>query len=414
VRAQQQLQQTAGKGCGCLTIGSGCLVLPVVCVLLVPAIFLVFFNSDDSSADAATSGFSAAAFEDIPAEYLQLYQAAAAAYPGLPAPLLAAVGKTESDHGRALGAGVHQPAHPDHLLGSRGRDDTALANYAGAAGPMQIGIGGAATSNFQGSHAWGSPWDGTWHGAIHPAPPPDAPVAAYGYGVDAGGDGLANVYDPADAIFTGARMLYTAWDKNPNNLWKAVYAYNHGGGAPDRRDDYVTKVGDFYNQYLGLNQSLGLTVTPECTRNAAPEGINGALGQRIVAYACTWLRTPYQFGGGDRSGPTVGQNSRGDGALGFDCSGLTLYAVYQATGGRVSLYHHVQEQFSDPHVRAVPSLAELQPGDLIALHGWGHVGIYIGGGKMIHAPHTGDVVKISDITKGWYHDSFITGGRVVL
>ncbi|WP_345361450.1 C40 family peptidase [Actinoallomurus liliacearum] len=156
------------------------------------------------------------------------------------------------------------------------------------------------------------------------------------------------------------------------------------------------------------------------TTGGAPGGgpatlgdLNGPLGERIVAWASKWIGLPYQFGGGDAHGPTVGTNSNGSGKPGFDCSGLTLYAVYNATGGQVSLAHYVPTQWENSHVHRV-SYSELQPGDLIAMHGWGHVGIYIGGGKMIHAPHTGDVVKISDITSGWYRDVFITGGRVTL
>ena len=45
---------------------------------------------------------------------------------------------------------------------------------------------------------------------------------------------------------------------------------------------------------------------------------------------------------------------------------------------------------------------ELQPGDLVFFGGLGHVGIYIGGGQFIHAPHTGDVVKISSLSESWY------------
>jgi cell wall-associated NlpC family hydrolase len=406
MQSQGQLEPNAKSGRGCLLgLGSGCLVVPLACILLVVLIAAVI-NLSLSSATSASSGFSAIANKDIPPDYLQLYQSAAATCPGMPAPLIAAVGKIESNHGRSTLPGVHQPANPDHLLGpSSGTDDRALANFAGAAGPMQIGIGGAATRNFQGGNSWGQPWDGTWQGAIHPAPPSGGAVATYGYGVDGDVDGTANVYNPADAIFTGTRMLCANWNKRQSDLWKAVFAYNHGGGAtPDRRDDYVTKVGDYYNQYLEL--------TPVVAGVEAAGSVNGALGERIVAYARMWLGTPYQWAGGNYQGPTVGTNSRGDGAKGFDCSGLTMYAVYKATGGRVKLLHNVKLQFNQSVIHRVP-YSQLQPGDLIALHGWGHVGIYIGGGKMIHAPSTGDVVKISDITHGWYRDTFITGGRVV-
>ena len=74
----------------------------------------------------------------------------------------------------------------------------------------------------------------------------------------------------------------------------------------------------------------------------------------------------------------------------FDCSGLTMWAW--ATAG-VSMPHYTVSQFQAfPHV----PLDQLQPGDLVFFNlNLGHVGMYIGGGKIVHAPRTGDVVKIS-------------------
>ena len=56
-------------------------------------------------------------------------------------------------------------------------------------------------------------------------------------------------------------------------------------------------------------------------------------------------------------------------------------------------------------------MSQLQPGDLVFFDGLGHVGIYVGGGSFIHAPHTGDVVKISSLT-GWYASTFVGGRRL--
>jgi cell wall-associated NlpC family hydrolase len=79
----------------------------------------------------------------------------------------------------------------------------------------------------------------------------------------------------------------------------------------------------------------------------------------------------------------------------FDCSGLTKYAWAQAG---VYLPHQSASQYaSTPHV----SKDQVQPGDLIFYYSpIGHVGIYIGGGSMIHAPRTGDVVKVSNVNWG--------------
>jgi cell wall-associated NlpC family hydrolase len=81
----------------------------------------------------------------------------------------------------------------------------------------------------------------------------------------------------------------------------------------------------------------------------------------------------------------------------FDCSGLTMYA-WAAAG--VSLPHSSRAQYDSlPHV----AMSSLQPGDLVfygsPIH---HVGIYVGGGSYIHAPQTGDVVRIASIYRSDY------------
>ncbi|MCU1595627.1 MAG: hypothetical protein JWO12_3019 [Frankiales bacterium] len=110
-----------------------------------------------------------------------------------------------------------------------------------------------------------------------------------------------------------------------------------------------------------------------------------ASGRAAVAVqeAYNQLGKPYQWGA---AGPSS-----------FDCSGLTMWAWGHAG---VSLPHSSQAQYgSGQHV----SQSDLQPGDLTfygsPIH---HVGIYIGGGRMISAPHTGDVVKIQDAFRGDY------------
>jgi cell wall-associated NlpC family hydrolase len=58
------------------------------------------------------------------------------------------------------------------------------------------------------------------------------------------------------------------------------------------------------------------------------------------------------------------------------------------------------------------SRSELQPGDLVFFNGLGHMGIYIGGGQFIHAPHTGDVVKISSLSDSWYAATWVGARRL--
>jgi cell wall-associated NlpC family hydrolase len=104
------------------------------------------------------------------------------------------------------------------------------------------------------------------------------------------------------------------------------------------------------------------------------------LGAIAVSAAQSQLGVPYKFAA---ESPGVA----------FDCSGLTKYAWGKAG---VSLPHQSAQQYaSTPHV----SMGNLAPGDLIFYYSpISHVSIYIGGGMVIHAPATGDVVKISSLS----------------
>jgi len=114
----------------------------------------------------------------------------------------------------------------------------------------------------------------------------------------------------------------------------------------------------------------------------------------VASHALRWLGTPYVWGGGDADGPTGGQ------VPGFDCSGLTLYAVAQQTGRELILPHQTLSQLNDPRGKVIPS-DQMQPGDLVfpAKGGAdpGHVAIYVGDGNVVHAPTFGDVVKVAPL-----------------
>ncbi|MDP2014309.1 MAG: NlpC/P60 family protein [Actinomycetota bacterium] len=93
----------------------------------------------------------------------------------------------------------------------------------------------------------------------------------------------------------------------------------------------------------------------------------------------------------------------------FDCSGLTMTAWRQAG---VSLPHYSYSQYSK--VRKI-SLSQAKPGDLVFYFGGSvhHVGMYIGGGKMVHAANPGDGVEISAVLGPWYRNYFTGVGRVL-
>jgi peptidoglycan DL-endopeptidase CwlO len=108
--------------------------------------------------------------------------------------------------------------------------------------------------------------------------------------------------------------------------------------------------------------------------------------------ALQYLGVPYVWGGASPSG--------------FDCSGFAMY-VYAQVG--VSLPHHAASQYG---MGTPVSKEQLQPGDLVFFNGLGHMGIYIGGGQFIHAPHTGDVVKISSLSDSWYASTWVGARRL--
>ena len=116
-------------------------------------------------------------------------------------------------------------------------------------------------------------------------------------------------------------------------------------------------------------------------------------GGGVVGAAMNELGKAYVWGA---AGPDV-----------FDCSGLVVYA-YGTVG--VSLPH---SSYALWNAGVYVSRDQLQPGDLVFFDGLGHVGIYIGGGQFIHAPHTGDVVKISNLSDGWYAATYVGARRIL-
>jgi len=115
-----------------------------------------------------------------------------------------------------------------------------------------------------------------------------------------------------------------------------------------------------------------------------------SFGLRVADYAKRFRGVRYVYGG---SSPRSG----------FDCSGFVRY-VYAHFG--LSLAHSSYAQFD--RGRSV-SRRSLRPGDLVFFDGLGHVGIYIGNGRFIHAPHTGTRVRIETLA-GWYGSRF-SGAR---
>ena len=114
---------------------------------------------------------------------------------------------------------------------------------------------------------------------------------------------------------------------------------------------------------------------------------------QVVGIALQYLGIPYVWGGASPS-------------TGFDCSGFVMY-VFAQVG--VSLPHHAASIYG---YGTPVSRDQLAPGDLVFFDGLGHMGIYIGGGQFVHAPHTGDVVKISSLYDSWYAATYVGARRL--
>ncbi|TDT63924.1 cell wall-associated NlpC family hydrolase [Frigoribacterium sp. PhB116] len=137
----------------------------------------------------------------------------------------------------------------------------------------------------------------------------------------------------------------------------------------------------------------GLATTPSvaAVKGSVATG-SGATGADVVSGAKKYLGVPYVFGG--------------ESASGMDCSGL-VQTVFKELG--VSMPRVVPDQARMG--AEVPSLAEAKPGDLLVAKGEGHIVIYLGDGKVLHAPRPGKDVQIVD---NWYKDSDLSTIRRIV
>ncbi|AKG44437.1 bifunctional lytic transglycosylase/C40 family peptidase [Streptomyces sp. JH002] len=213
------------------------------------------------------------------------------------------------------------------------------------------------------------------------------------HGIDANGDGVADVWDPEDAIPSAATyncsLASYVRDVPGDPVENMLAAYNAGpyaviqyGGVPP-----YTETQNYVRIIRAAEESFA--APPEDQRRLAPS----ELAAGAVHFAQEQLGTPYLWGGNG----TPEHDGR------FDCSGLTK-AAYEAVG--IELPRVANDQWaSGPH----PERDELLPGDLVffandltdsrSIH---HVGIYVGGGYMIDAPYTGAEIRFDPIDSADY------------
>lgn len=233
---------------------------------------------------------------------------------------------------------------------------------------------------------------------------PRSPVGAQGpaqfmpetwatWGKDYDGDGKADPNSIGDAVMSQAHFmcaLYQDVSKTPGDPIKlTLAAYNAGPGAVQQYGG-IPPYAETQNYVAKITAARAKFTNP----NARGEFVPNASGNssQVVTAARQYLGLPYVWGGGGIGGPTGG---------GFDCSGLTSYAVHAASAGKTALPRTSEQQWG---VGVEIPIDQAKPGDLVfgswTANGPGHVGIYSGNGQMVHAPTTGDVVKEAPVMAG--------------
>ena len=170
--------------------------------------------------------------------------------------------------------------------------------------------------------------------------------------------------------------------------------------AEEYRGRYQLRLGEA-RELLGNAQSTAPAPPPDATLDAVTAGAEldaAPQAKKALAIAKEYLGTPYQWGGA-----TPETN--------FDCSGLMQWS-YKQVGIDIPRVTYDQVNVGEK----IPKIDDLEAGDLIFFQDSSgdmhHVGMYIGEHKFIHAPHTGDVVKISSLDEPYYQEQFAGGRRM--
>ncbi|MFI6741657.1 NlpC/P60 family protein [Nonomuraea sp. NPDC050451] len=195
---------------------------------------------------------------------------------------------------------------------------------------------------------------------------------------------MASFQEMAESRAAKVRAYEAATKELRDRRNDAKTTLGEADAARDKVRDEKSKIEKLIAEQTKLLRRLGAFKTGD-PNSAGIKYTGPASGNARMAlqFAFAQVGKPYRFGG---TGPGS-----------YDCSGLTQAAWRQAG---VELPRTTWTQWSWGAARRVP-LNALQPGDLLFSKGLGHMGMYAGNGKMVHAPQTGDVIKVVDLDDYW-------------
>ena len=317
--------------------------------------------------------------EGIPAPVLAAYVQAATRLEGeheqcqgMTWPVLAGIGKVESNHVVDREVSASGDVRPK-MLGP----------------PLDgSGVGGNTTPHFDSD---GGELDGDVEYDRAVGPMQFLPATWASHGLDGNGDGASDPHNVFDAVWSAAVYLCVSELEgvpvdfsDEDDLEAALLRYNRAGW-------YVDKVRDHIDTYTTIAAQAAAEIP------MVGSGTSSEQGRAAAEWALAQVGKPYVWGG--------------EGPHGFDCSGLTMKA-WEAAG--ISLPRVTTDQVN---AGARIGLTELQPGDLLFYDTGApggspsHVTMYVGGGRMVNAPRTGQNIRIDSVENDYYSKVFVAAVR---
>lgn len=366
---------------------------------------------------------------DIPENILRMHRTAAEAY-DLPWELMAAIGAIETQNGAYVSTDPNW--HSGLVEGQR--------NPYGAAGIVQFGVKDPVTGQVGGRlGSAGNAWGGEPKEPVSARVPYDHEVGAMPsnpryFGIDGNDDGMVNVWDPWDNITSGAfRIAYYARQAEQKGsssvcgrsdltpMQCTVFRHNPAKWYVDQ----VFEVAEYYRNsgIAPTSPSLNIVQASSGSSDRECEGGGGATQAAFLGDVGEAHRTAVEFARAQLGKPYVWG---GRGPDSFDCSGLTQGA-WRAAGVQIPWVTTTQWNPDHPDYRGGTAervqegsldVSVLQPGDLLFFHtnpgaaSPSHVGIYAGGGMMVHAANSRKPIEEVSLDSQYYRSSYIGAVRI--